>query len=202
LKAWLIPLLFLFVLPAPILAGPIQVGQPLPEITIQKKGMMVPDYEVKEGRMIFKKGGSINYQAWHSKEMTGRVRTVYHLAARDGMDEINASYIDALVAESLPETLPDAPYKTITILNLDDALWGTRGIAKMRLEKSQKEFPYARYVADEKGTAMEAWGLKKKESAVIVLSPEDRVLFFKEGKMTSEEIATAVRLIKKELGLP
>ncbi len=41
--------------------------------------------------------------------------------------------------------------------------------------------------------------LLEKESAIIVLDPEDRVLFFKEGKLNKEDIQTAVALIKSEL---
>lgn len=180
-------------------AGAIKIGEKLPELTIKEKGVMLPEYEIVENRMIFKKEGRISYQEWGSKDLSGRTRTIYHLAARDGIDEINEPYIDALIAAKLPEALPDSPYKTITILNIDDALWGTSGIAGRRLENSQKEFAYACYVADEDGTAIKTWGLKEKESAVIVLDPEDRVLFFKEGKLSKDEIQTAVALIKSEL---
>ncbi|MCP4117578.1 MAG: YtfJ family protein [Desulfobacteraceae bacterium] len=180
-------------------AGTIKVGEELPEINIKEKGVMVPEYEIVKDRMVFKEDGRISYREWDSKELSGRIRTIYHLAARDGIDEINEPYIDALIAAKLPEALPDSPYKTITILNMDDALWGTSGIAGMRLEKSQKEFPYACYVADEDGQAIKTWGLKKKESAVIVLDHENRVIFFKEGKLNREEIQTAVALIKSEL---
>ncbi len=180
-------------------AGTIKVGEKLPEITIKEKGVMIPEYDIVEDRMVFRKDGRISYQEWGSKELSGRIRTIYHLAARDGIDQINEPYIDALIKAKLPEALPDSPYKTITILNLDDALWGTSGIAGRRLEKSQREFPYACYVADEDGLAIKTWGLKEKESAVIVLDPEDRVIFFKEGKLNKEEIQTAVALIKSEL---
>ncbi len=180
-------------------AGAIKVGEKLPQITIKEKGVMIPEYDIVEDRMVFKKEGNISYREWGLKDLSGRIRTIYHLAARDGIDEINEPYIDALIAAQLPEALPDSPYKTITILNLDDALWGTSGIAGRRLEKSQKEFAYACYVADEDGTAIKTWGLKKKESAIIVLDPEDRVIFFKEGKLNKEEIQAAVALIKSKL---
>ncbi len=182
-----------------VFAGTVKVGEVLSELTVQEKGIMVPEYEVKDNKMVFKENGTISYRPWSSRELSGRVRTVYHLPARDGVDRVNRDYIDALIASRLPEGMPDSPYKTITILNLDDALWGTRGIGRGRLEKSQKEFAYACYVADEGGVALKAWGLKKKQSAVIILDARDRVLFFKEGQLTAREIETAVGLIKTAL---
>ncbi len=180
-------------------SGEIKVGEPLPPVVVEKRGQMVFDYEIEDGKMVFKENSEIEYRKWSSAELTGRVRTVYHLAARTGTDDINKAYIDALVAADMPEYLPDSPYKTTTILNTDDAMWGTAGIGSGRLEKSQKEFPYAFYVNDEEGLVREAWGLNKKSSAVIILDKNGKVLFFKDGEMTGEEIKTAVSIIKSRL---
>jgi uncharacterized protein len=180
-------------------SGDIIIGKNLPPITIEKKGLMVPEYEIKNGRMVFKNDSEITYRKWSSSELTARIRTVYHLAARNGVEEINQPYIDALIEANLPETLPDSPYKTLTILNTSDAFWGTSGIASGRFEKSQKQFPYAYYVNDEEGIAQKAWGLKEHESGVMVLDTEGKVIYFKEGKMSPEDIQTAVSLIKENL---
>jgi uncharacterized protein len=180
-------------------SGDLIIGKNLPQITIEKKGLMVPEYEIKNGRMVFKEGSEITYRKWSSSELTGKIRTVYHLAARNGVEEINQPYIDALIEANLPETLPDSPYKTLTILNTSDAFWGTAGIASGRFEKSQKQFPYAYYVNDEEGIAQKAWGLKEHESAVIILDTEGKVIYFKEGKMSPDDIQSAVSLIKKNL---
>ncbi len=182
-------------------AGEIKLNHELPPVSIEEKGLLLPEYEIINKKMVFKKDSEITYRKWKSSELTGRVFTVYHLAARDGIDEINKPYIDALIDAYLPEKMPDSPYKTITVLNTDDALWGTAGIASRRFEKSQKEFPYACYVNDEEGLIQKAWGLKSKESAVAVLNKEGKVIFFKEGKITDEEIKGVVRMIKKELGI-
>ena len=180
-------------------AGQVTLEQPLPQVTIEKKGQMVPEYEIKNGRMVFKEDSNITYRKWSSTELTGKIRTVYHVAARDGIEEINQPYIDALIESNLPETLPDSPYKTMTILNASDSLWGTAGIASGRFEDSQKKFAYAYYVNDEEGIIQKTWGLKKNSTAVIILDTEGTVIYFKEGKMSSEDIQKAVALIKKKL---
>jgi YtfJ family uncharacterized protein len=177
----------------------IKTGEKIPEVTIEDKGIFTFDYEIKDGKMALKKDTEITYKPWTTKDLEGKVSTIYHLAARTGIDDINKDYIDALIEADFPAHLPDSPYKTTTILNMDDALWGTSKIASSRFHGSQEEFPYAYYVTDEKGKALETWGLKKKESAVIIVDKEGKVLFFKEGKLSPEEIKLAVSKIREAL---
>jgi uncharacterized protein len=182
---------------APAWAG-ITVGQKLPEVEVAEKGVMVPSTKVENGRMVMD-GKEIAYRPWKATDHLGRIRTLYHLAGRLGIDDINKAYIDALIAAKLPEGLPDGAYKTITILNLADAMWGTHGLGISTLEKNQRKTPFALFVADEKGAARAAWGLQLKQSAVIILDRDNTVLFFKEGKLTPEEIAKAVGIIQDKL---
>lgn len=183
-----------------IQAAEISIGEKLPPVSVEEKGMLVPDREIVDGKYVFKEGGSIDYRSWSSSELTGKIRTVYHLAARIGMDDVNAHYIDAIIAAELAEHGPDAKYQTVTVLNTDDALWGTTGLAHSRMEDSQKEFPYAGYVIDAEGKALAAWGLEPKNSAVIVVDEEGKVLFYKEGKLTDAEVQETVGMIEKRVG--
>lgn len=180
-------------------AADITVGEKLPEVSVEDKGMLVPEREVVDGKYVFKEGGRIDYRPWSSSELTGKIRTVYHLAARIGIDNVNSHYIDAIIAADLAEHGPDAKYQTVTVLNTDDALWGTTGLAHSRMEDSQKEFPYAGYVIDAEGKALEAWGLEPKNSAVIVVDEEGKVLFYKEGKLTDAEVEEAVGMIEERV---
>jgi hypothetical protein len=182
-------------------AGSIVVGEKMPHVVIEDKGEMIIDYTIVDGTMTYKSGSEIAYKMFNSNELQGKIRTIYHLAARSGIDAINQPFIDALIAAKLPETLPDSPYKTLTILNTDDALWGTASIANGQLADSQKETAYANYVVDKKGLAANAWGLQKKSSAIIVVGSDNQVLYFRDGKMSADEIATAVALIKSALSM-
>ncbi|MDY0131535.1 MAG: YtfJ family protein [Desulforegulaceae bacterium] len=181
------------------ISAEIKVGTRLPQVKIEDKGIFTFDYEIQNKKMTIKKNSQINYRPWSLAELEGKVSTIYHLAARTGIDEINKDYIDALIEADFPANLPDSPYKTTTILNMDDALWGTSKIAVSRFHKSQVEFPYAYYVVDGKGKALEKWGLKTKESAVIIIDKKGEVLFFKEGKLTPEEINLAILKIREAL---
>ena len=174
------------------------VGQKLPEAAVADKGVLVPRVKVEAGRMVLD-GREIGYRPWSLSASAGRVRTIYHLAGRLGIEDLNKAFIDAIIAARLPEYLPDSPYKTITVLNLSDALWGTHGIAMGKFEASQRQYPHALYVADEKGAALAAWGLQLKQSAVIILDRDNTVLFAKEGKLSQEEIRTALGILQDKL---
>jgi len=193
-------LLILTLLPALLFAaeGPVQVGRKLPEVKISEGGVLVPRCKVVNGRMVLE-SKDLGTRAWSSREMDGRVRTIYHLAARIGIDDVNKPFIDALIAAKLPELLPEGAYKTITILNLADAAWGVGGVARSRLQDSQRDYPHAVHVLDDKGIARAAWQLQPKQSAVIILDRDDTVLFFKEGKLSPMEIGRAIEIIKEQL---
>ena len=51
-------------------------------------------------------------------------------------------------------------------------------------------------VLDDKSAVKNEWGLKGKESAVIVLDKSGKVKFVKEGKLSNEEIQTVIGLVK------
>jgi YtfJ family uncharacterized protein len=183
------------------LAEGIVVGEKLPSVTIEDKGQMVFDYDVVDGVMIYEKGSKITHKTFNSDDLTGKIRSIYHLAARGGTEDINQPYIEALTAAKLPQYAPDSPYKTTTILNTDDALWGTATVAVGMFEGSQKKLAHDYYVVDSKGEALDKWGLQPKNSAVILLDRDGTVLYFKEGKMSDADIASVIALIQDHLAM-
>lgn len=173
-------------------------GLKLPDVGVAGKGVLVPSTRIEGSRMVMD-GEDIAYRPWKLSATNGRVRTIYHLAARLGIEDVNKAAIDALIAARLPELLPDAPYKTITVVNLADALWGTRAMVLARMEKKQRNHPYALFVADDKGLGRQAWDLQPGQTAVIILDRKGAILFFKEGKLSTGEIRRAVGLVKEAL---
>ena len=87
-------------------------------------------------------------------------------------------------------------YQTTTIINADDAIVGTGLFVKSSAENGKKENPHSQVVLDDKSSVKNEWGLKGKESAVIVLDKSGKVKFVKEGKLSSEEIQTVIGLVK------
>ncbi len=166
-------------------APKIKTGVPLPEVTV--KGDELGELELKKDDVIFKK--------WNSKSLKGKVRTVYHLAARMGIDDINKAYVDALEANDFPSS----SYQTVTILNLGDALWGTGGFARSEFSKNKKKYPDSGFVLDDENTVRDKWGLKEEGSAIILIDKDGNVLAHKDGKLTPAEVNQFMQMIKDRL---
>ena len=154
-----------------------------------KLDQMLPQTSVSEA------GEDAAYQQWHSSTLSGKVRIVHHLAGRSAAKEKNQAVIDAIKAAHFNQQ----QYQTTTIINADDAIVGTGMFVKSSAEKGKKENPHSQVVLDDNSTVKKAWGLKEKESAIIVLDKSGKVKFVKEGKLSSDEITQVIQLTKQLL---
>ncbi len=189
----------LFFIAASIYAADITVGDRLPATTIDDLGLITFDYAIENDQMVCKKEFTPAYRAWSTSELAGKVTILFHLAARMGMYQINEEFLDAIAKANIPDKLPDSPCKVITIINTDDAIWGTSQIAMKKFMKIQQKFPYYLHIVDEKGVAQNNWSLQKKNSAVIITDKNGSVIFFKEGKLSKVEIEDALAKINQLL---
>lgn len=178
-------LLFLLCLSLPAFSNGtnITVGKKLTSLSVDNKGE------------ILLTADKISYQAWHTDSMSGKVQVFQYLAARMGIDEINKPFTDALESQMFA---PDK-FAVTTLINVDDALWGTSALINGELKKNKKKHPAAVMVADQEGLGLKQWGLKKKGAAVAVIDKTGTVLFFKEGALSDEEIKANLALIKQHL---
>ncbi len=158
-------------------------------------GSTLPAVEVTSKGEILLENGKIQYANWSSASLKGKIRTVHHLAGRSAAKEINEPLIDALKKANLPQDC----YQTTTIINVNDAIFGTAGIVTMMVEGGKKEFPWSSIVVDAKGAVQKAWGLEKESSAIFVLDANGAILFSKDGALSSAEVKTVLNLIEAEL---
>jgi hypothetical protein len=161
----------------------ISKGKKLPLVEVNKKGELTID------------GASLAYKPWSTEQLTGKVRVINHFAGRSAAKELNEPLITALKAAEFPK---DA-YQTTTIINLKDSMWGTGALVVAKAEAGKKAFPWSSVVIDEAGACLAAWGLAKENSAVSVVDENGDVLFFKDGALTSTEIAAVLELIETAL---
>ena len=183
MKKLLFVLLIIGFIPSISLAMKVTVGDQLPSVTVEGDD----DYGIMN-----LKGENITFSDWKSSSVTGKVRTVYMLHATGGAADVNAKYADALGKEEFS----DSSYQTISILNMDEALWGTGGIVRSKVKDKQKEFPTAGFVLDEDGVAQKKFGVQT-ESAVIIVDASGKVLFAKDGQLSSGEIEKAIQILKE-----
>ena len=170
-------------LPGLAAAHTIQVGNTIPPVSVTDKGE------------ITLHGDNIIYQDWSSSQLTGKVRVIQAIAGRSAAKEMNAELIQAITAAGFPKDT----YQTTTIINQDDAIWGTGSFVKSSAEDSKREFSWSSMVLDAEGKVHEIWELQNKNSAIIVLDKKSRVLFVKEGKLSPTEIDQAIALVRNNL---
>lgn len=173
----------LFVLPGMASALALHQGQPLPTVAVAQRGELVLQ------------GDKVNYQTWHSSQLTGKVRVIQHIAGRSKAKELNAPLIEAIKAAKLPHDR----YQTTTIINLDDALFGTGPFVVGKTEDSKREFPWSSFVLDKDGRVRQQWDLASESSAIAVLDKSGLVLFVKEGALSQAEIQQVMTLIQANL---
>lgn len=174
----------LLILSCTAFANPIQLNQPVPSVSVSIKG-----------EILLSKEGKFSYQDWKSQQLTGKVRTIQHIAGRSSAKELNAPLIEAIKKASFPHDT----YQTTSIINADDAIFGTGIFVSNSVEDSKKEFPYSQFIVDSDGVVKKAWELAPKSSAVIILNKQGKVIYFKDGTLTSTEVTKAITLIKSEL---
>lgn len=158
-------------------------------------GGQVPAVSVDKHGEIVLNGDDTGYQNWASQDMLGKVRVIQAIAGRSSSKEMNAPLMTALTAAKLPE----ANYQTTTIINQDDAIWGTSSFVKSSAEDSKQEFPWSSMVLDEDGKVAKTWDLKPESSAIIVQDKQGKVLFVKEGALSGDEVKQVIALIKDNI---
>ncbi|WP_162299962.1 YtfJ family protein [Kineobactrum sediminis] len=180
LKRWLLGGFLVLGIGSTQASSPLTAGQPLPPLLIDNQGELL----LEDGRRHF--------QSWHSDSGLGQPQVIQYMAARISTSKLNEPLTDALKgAEFPPGTL-----RVTTILNLADAVWGTRGFVLGELESNKKMHPEAILVADESGAGLEQWQLAAKNSAIAVVSPDGVIALVHEGALDSAGISQVLAMIQ------
>lgn len=178
-------LLFMVLMNLPSITLAVPLNQTLPSVTIKNKGELILKPQSEE----------IIYQPWSSQKLTGKIRVVQHMAGRLSAKAINEPFIDALKAAKLPHD----KFQTTSIINEDDTLVGTKLFVEHDVESNKRKYYWSSIVLDNSSAAQKTWQLSKKNSAVMVLDAQGKVLFFKEGALSQQEIESTLALIRSHL---
>ena len=175
-----LPLVFL---PITATAHNLQLNHTPPALTVSQQGELLLSND------------RLSAERWMLNSGNGKVRVVQHIAGRSSAKELNAPLVRAISTAKLPRDR----YQTVTIINVDDALFGTSSFVRSSAEDSKREFPWSSIVVDEKGVVAQTWQLKPKSSAIVLLDQKGVVLFAKEGALTSEQITEVINLVQGAL---
>lgn len=168
----------------PALAHNIELNAPVPSVTVTDDGAIT--YENKK----------FGFEPFSTDSLTGKVRVIQAFAGRTSAKEINDPLIDAIKKDHLSQD----KYQTVTIINVDDAIWGTGAFVRSSAKDGKKDFPYSQVVLDEKGAVKKAWDLEPKSSAIIVVDQDGKVRFVKDGKLSDDDIKNVMALLHQLLG--
>lgn len=160
-------------------AQALTLDKKLPSLTIKNKGMLTLNDK------------KFSYQPWDSNNLKPKRWLIQHIAPLPIVSEYNVRISELLNAIDVPKN----NCRTITIINVDEAIWGTRPFIYSKLKKSLKLNPKCQIVADAEGTARQQWQLKKKGNYVAVIDEQQHVLFLQEGKLSDKQITTVMSLL-------
>jgi len=160
-----------------------------------KLNIALPYVGIKNYGELLLQGNDVVYEKWNTKQLQGKVRVIQAIAGRSASKEMNAPLMVAITAQKFDEK----NYQTTTVINQDDAMWGTGSFVKSSAEDSKKEFSWSSLVLDENGTVAKYWQLQQESSMIIILDKASKVLFVKEGALSEEDIKFAISLIKNQL---
>ena len=163
----------------------IQVGEALPSLEISNKGELVINND------------RISYQPWSSSQLGKKVHVLQYLAGRMSASKINEPFTDRLGEMEFTRD----HYHSTTIINLNDTFFGTGGFVNRELKSNKIKHSWPSIIADKKGRGASQWGLKAASSAIIIVSAEGTVLFFKDGGLNTDEIDTVLKLVQYQIQL-
>jgi len=173
-----------------ILASALLLSSQLAMSSAPETDQPFPALEIAESGEIILNGDDISYRPWSGQVSSGDVHVVQYFAGTNAASEIFEPLTDAL-----RETYPAGSYKVTTIINLDDAMWGTSGLVASTLEKNKRKYPGATFVLDKKGKGKKFWQLGEEGAGLIVVDPQGTVRYFAQAGLSEEELKSTVSLV-------
>lgn len=164
-------------------ADAFEAGEPVTPVRVADRGEVTLE------------NGALDYRAWHSRELAGRVGVVLHVAGRLSAKDLNAPIIEAIEAARFP----DEHFQTTTIVNTDDAVFGSAMFVRKSVESSKRDVPEVQFVVDDASAVQKAWQLERGGSALLVHDADGRVRFAKDGPLTLYEVNHVMELLQAML---
>lgn len=151
---------------------------------------------VSEQGELMLQNDKFSYKFWNSSALSGKIFLVQHIAALASASEMNAGLVETLKQANLPPRL----FQTMTIINEDDALFGSGPSFADSWVKNHKTLnPGSQFILDAHGSVLRTWHLQPKSSAIIVLDAQGKVRYIKEGALSLAEIQQVAALVHRLL---
>jgi YtfJ family uncharacterized protein len=150
-------------------------------------GEIPPKVELKE-----KSGGRLDGTPWSSEELRGKVHVLFYVDPDEKDTNNDAS--EALDKEKFPGD----KFQSVGIINMA-ATWLPNFVISSSLKDKQQRYPRTLYVRDYKKALVNAWKVADDSSNVLAFDKQGILIFRKDGKLTTEEIWTLIKVIRDHL---
>jgi len=150
-------------------------------------GEIPPNVELKE-----KLGGRLDGTPWSSAELQGKVYVLFYVDPDE--KDTNNEASDALDREKFPSE----KFQSVGIINMA-ATWLPNFAISSALKDKQKRYPKTIYVRDYKKVLVNAWKIADDSSNVFAFDKKGKLIFRKDGKLTTEEIQMLIKAIRDHL---
>jgi len=150
--------------------------------------------EIPKHVMIEGDNGGIvsDSSVWDSHTLKEKVLVLFYVDPDE--KSLNDNFSAALKAKKFDR----ANYGSIAIVNMA-ASWKPNFAIESALKSKQEEFPDTLYVKDKKSILVNEWNLRDDSSDILIFAKDGTLLFQKDGKMSADEIATAIKTIEDAL---
>lgn len=159
------------------------LNEPLPELMIDDKGELLLA------------GGEFSYGSWTSRGNRGEVRVVQYIPGTLGGKKLFKPFTDMLKVE-----FPGGSLDVTTIINMDDAMWGTSGMINSQIQTNKEEFPESTFVLDKSGVGKKNWALGKKGAVLAVIDKSGSVVYLTLEAISEQDAVSAIAIVKEQVG--
>lgn len=158
----------------------IEPGQTLPNIQFNDLGQLQLDQQ-----------GDVIYQPFSSKQLQGKRWLVQYIAPRLHVGSLNRALNDKMNQANQGRSC-----QTASIINLDNALWGTKHIALAQMKKEFKLNTHCILVADNQSLGIKRWSIPKKSNVNWVIDEQGTIIFYHEGKLSAAQMQHIIDLLQ------
>lgn len=137
-------------------------------------------------------GGRLDGKPWSSKELVGKVSVLFYVDP--DFKDLNEEFGDKLKEKNY--SLDVINY--VAIINME-ATWLPNFAIGSSLKVKQRKFPSTLYLKDYKRKLVKEVKFVDEDYNVLILDKNGKVLYFKNGKMSNEEMNQAISLIEANL---
>jgi predicted transcriptional regulator len=156
----------------------VEVGQPLPQLTLSGK-----------------KGGCADGKPFDSDTLKGKTTVIFYVDP--DKKSLNEAFTDALHARHFDRSR----YQSVAIVNMA-ATWMPDFAIAAALKSKQEKYPDTLYVKDKVKKGVKVWHMADDDANFMVVSPKGEVLYYKAGKIPESEFERIFETIQKTMDRP